>query len=88
MSQTLWMKLKGDINSRATPRLHRRLDTVVRLDQTVDQGTTATAAATGAAGFTHLVPATRTIGDASSNRGVVHGMAVTDQHAFFIAPRS
>jgi len=86
MSQTLCLKLKGDINLRTAVRSQRRLDAVVRFDQTIDGRTTTAAAATGTARLTDLVAAARAIGDASSDRGVVHGMAVTNQHALFIAP--
>lgn len=69
-------------------RSHRRLGAVLQFDQTIDGRTTATAGATGAARLTHLVSAARAIGDASSDHGVVHGMAVANEHGLYIAPRS
>ena len=88
MSQTLCLKLKAYINLRAAMRSHRHLDAVVRLDQTIDGGTAGTAAATGAARVTHVASAARTVGNASSDRGVVDDVAVTHKHAFYIALRS
>ena len=88
MSQTLCLKLKAYINLRAAVRSHRRLGAVVRLDQTINDGTAGTAAATGAARVTHVASAARAIGNASSDRGVVDDVAVTHKHAFSIAPRN
>ena len=88
MSQTLCLKLKAYINLQAAVRSNRRLGAVVRLDQTINDGTASTAAATGAARVTHVGSAARTIGNASSDRGVVNDVAVTHKHGFYIAPRS
>jgi hypothetical protein len=54
----------------------------VKLDQPIDRWTAATARATSATFFAHLVTAARTCIDTLSDDSVTHRVAVADQHAY------